>query len=199
MHWTTRGSRKRYSEAGYRRIRRLAGELTHLRGRPGGAGGSGWAGLPDLVADTERVLLLDAETAARPGPVWSSWHIWMRSLTWSPTSRPALRSLPLPALLDYLATAEQAEDGLSPGEVEVAEDRVQILTVHAAKGLEWELVALPNLVSKVFPGAPRGGFWLTNPAELPVALRGDAPDLPDSALPVNGDRKEVSRRGAEAA
>jgi DNA helicase II / ATP-dependent DNA helicase PcrA len=184
------GEPQRYSEAGYRRIRRLAGELTHLRGRPGGAGGSGWAGLPDLVADTERVLLLDAETAARPGPVGRA-HLDAFADVVADFSAGA--EVPtLPALLDYLATAEQAEDGLSPGEVEVAEDRVQILTVHAAKGLEWELVALPNLVGKVFPGAPRGGFWLTNPAELPVALRGDAPDLPDPALPVNGDRKEVT-------
>jgi len=38
----------------------------------------------------------------------------------------------LPALLDYLETAEKAEDGLTPGEIEVAPDRVQVLTVHAA-------------------------------------------------------------------
>jgi DNA helicase-2/ATP-dependent DNA helicase PcrA len=44
----------------------------------------------------------------------------------------------------------------------------------------------------VVPGAPRSGSWLTNPAELPVVLRGDAPDLPDPALPADGDRKEVT-------
>jgi DNA helicase-2/ATP-dependent DNA helicase PcrA len=142
------------------------------------------------VADTERALLLDTETAARPGPVGRA-HLDAFADVVADFSAGA--EVPtLPALLDYLATAEQAEDGLSPGEVEVADDRVQILTVHAAKGLEWELVALPNLVSKVFPGAPRGGSWLTNPAELPVVLRGDAPDLPDPALPVDGDRKEVT-------
>jgi DNA helicase-2/ATP-dependent DNA helicase PcrA len=187
------GEPQRYSEAGYQRIRRLAGELTHLRGRAGGAGASGWAGLPDLVADTERALLLDAETAARPGPVGRA-HLDAFADVVADFSAGA--EVPtLPALLDYLATAEQAEDGLRAGEVEVAQgqpDRVQILTVHAAKGLEWELVAVPHLVHKVFPGAPRSGSWLTNPAELPVPLRGDAPDLPEPGLPVDGDRKEVT-------
>ena len=44
------------------RVRRLAGELRRLRARAS-------VPLTDLVADTERLLLLDAETAARPGPV----------------------------------------------------------------------------------------------------------------------------------
>jgi DNA helicase-2/ATP-dependent DNA helicase PcrA len=187
------GEPERYSEAGYRRLRRLAGELTYLRGRAGGAGASGWAGLPDLVADTERALLLDAEVAARPGPVGRA-HLDAFADVVAEFSAGA--QVPtLPALLDYLATAEQAEDGLRPGEVEVAHGqsgRVQILTVHAAKGLEWQLVAVPHLVKKVFPGAARSGSWLTNPAELPVVLRGDAPDLPVPALPSDGDRKEVT-------
>ena len=187
------GRAERYSEAGYRRIRRLAGELAYLRGRAGGSSTSGWAGLPDLVADAERALLLDAETAARPGPVGRAHLDAFADVV---ADFAAGAEVPtLPALLDYLATAEQAEDGLTPGEVEVAQGqrgRVQILTVHAAKGLEWQVVAVPHLVKKVFPGAPRSGSWLTNPAELPVVLRGDAPDLPDPALPEDGDRKEVT-------
>jgi DNA helicase-2/ATP-dependent DNA helicase PcrA len=43
----------------------------------------------------------------------------------------------------------------------------------------------------VFPGQRRSGTWLTNPAELPVALRGDAPDLPQPDLPPDADRKEL--------
>jgi DNA helicase-2/ATP-dependent DNA helicase PcrA len=183
------GPRENYSAAGHQRIVRLARELDHLRGRAGGAGTSGWAGLSDLVADTERALLLDTETAARPGPVG---RVHLDAFADVVAEFAAGAEVPtLSALLDYLATAEDAEDGLSPGEVEVATDRVQILTVHAAKGLEWELVAVPNLVKDVFPGRRRTGTWLTNPAELPVALRGDAPDLPQPDLPPDANRKEL--------
>ena len=183
------GPKENYSTAGHRRITRLAKELDHLRGRAGGAGASGWAGLSDLVADAERALLLDTETAARPGPVG---RVHLDAFADVVAEFAAGAEVPtLSALLDYLATAEEAEDGLSPGEVEVATDRVQILTVHAAKGLEWELVAVPNLVDRVFPGQRRSGTWLTNPAELPVSLRGDAPDLPQPELPPDANRKEL--------
>ena len=181
------GPPARYSEAGYQRIRQLASELNHLRARAGGGGTSGWAGLPDLVADAERTLLLDAETAARPGPVGRAHLDAFADVV---AEFAAGAEVPtLPALLDYLAAAESAEDGLRPGEVDVASDRVQILTAHAAKGLEWELVVVPHLVRTVFPGANRGGTWLTNPAELPVPLRGDAADLPELQLAPDGDRK----------
>ena len=63
--------------------------------------------------------------------------------------------------------------------------------MHAAKGLEWQVVAVPHLVTGVFPGRKIGGTWLTSPAELPVPLRGDAADLPGLALPDGGDRKQL--------
>jgi len=183
------GPASRYSVAGFQRIRRLASELALLRERAAGAASTGWAGLPDLVADAERTLLLDVETAARPGPVGRA-HLDAFADVVAEFSAGA--EVPtLPALLDYLATAEEREDGLSPGEVQVATDRVQILTVHAAKGLEWQLVAVPHLVARVFPGSSKTGSWLTNVAELPVRLRGDAPDLPPLQLPAEGNRKEV--------
>jgi DNA helicase II / ATP-dependent DNA helicase PcrA len=176
------GPEDAYSAEGFARITRLARELVWLRSRAA-------APLTDLVADAERVLLLDVETAARPGPVGRA-HLDAFADVVADFSAGA-QVATLPALLDYLATAEQAEDGLSPGEVEVTPDRVQVLTVHAAKGLEWEVVAVPHLVSQVFPARKIGGTWLTSPAELPVALRGDAPDLPGLTLPDGGDRKEI--------
>ena len=182
------GPPHRYSPDGYARIRRLGRELAWLRSRVG-------APLPDLVADVERVLLLDVETAARPGPVGrahlDAFHEVVADFA-SNAPDPTL-----PALLDYLATAEEAEDGLEPGEVEVAEGRVQVLTVHAAKGLEWEVVAVPHLVTHVFPPRRQAGSWLTNPAELPVPLRGDATDLPPLTLPEDGDRKQLEEALAE--
>ena len=176
------GPAEGYTPAGHARILRLGRELTWLRARAG-------APLTDLVADAERMLLLDVETVARPGPVGRA-HLDAFADVVAEFSAGA-EVATLPALLDYLHTAEQAEDGLTPGEVDVAQDRVQVLTVHAAKGLEWEVVAVPHLVSQVFPGRKIGGTWLTDPSEVPVALRGDAVDLPGLVLPPDGDRKQL--------
>ncbi len=177
------GEPGRYSPEGFARVRRLAGELRRLRARAS-------VPLTDLVADTERLLLLDAETAARPGPVGRAHLDAFADVVADFTAGAEVSTLP--ALLDYLDTAERAEDGFAPGEVEVAPDRVQVLTVHAAKGLEWEIVAVPHLVAQVFPGRKISGSWLTDPAALPVPLRGDAADLPGfEAPPPGADRKVV--------
>jgi DNA helicase-2/ATP-dependent DNA helicase PcrA len=142
------------------------------------------------VADVERTLLLDVETMARPGPTGRAHLDAFADVVADFAAGADVPSLP--GLLDYLETAEQAEEGLTPGEVEVAPDRVQILTVHAAKGLEWEVVAVPHLVAQVFPGRKMSGSWLKDPAALPVPLRGDADDLPGLHLPPPGaDRKQV--------
>lgn len=171
-----------YSEAGYKRIRRLGNELAMLRRRQDQP-------LPDLVADVERTLLLDIEATARPGRVGRAHLDAFADVVADYAS--ASPSATLPSLLDYLRTAENAEDGLEPGEVEVAEDRVQILTMHAAKGLEWEIVVVPHVVRNVFPGPRKSSSWLKNVTELPADLRGDSQDLPKLNLAGAANRKEV--------
>lgn len=176
------GPAEAYSAEGYRRLRQLAHELTLLRRRVS-------APLPELVADVERTLRLDVETAARPDRIGRA-HLDAFADVVADFAAEAPGAT-LTALLDYLATAEQAEDGLEPGEVEVADDRVQVLTVHAAKGLEWRIVAVPHLVNRVFPAPKLSSCWLRTLAELPADLRGDAPDLPVLALREGADRREV--------
>jgi DNA helicase-2/ATP-dependent DNA helicase PcrA len=176
------GRPENYSEAGYKRIRRLGNELTMLRRRQDQP-------LPDLVADVERTLLLDIEATARPGRVGRAHLDAFADVVADYAS--ASPSATLPSLLDYLRTAENAEDGLEPGEVEVAEDRVQILTMHSAKGLEWEIVAVPHVVRNVFPGPRKSSSWLKNVTELPADLRGDSQDLPRLNLAGASNRKEV--------
>ncbi len=171
-----------YSELGYRRVRALGHELTMLRRRLDQP-------LPELVADVERTMLLDIEATARRGGAGRA-HLDAFADVVSDYAQ-AAPAASLAALLDYLATAESAEDGLEPGEIQVAEDRVQIVTVHSAKGLEWEIVAVPHVVREVFPSGRRGGSWLRTVTELPADLRGDAVDLPKLNLAGAANRKEV--------
>jgi DNA helicase-2/ATP-dependent DNA helicase PcrA len=178
------GEAAAYSAEGYRRIRTLGAELRALRRRLDQP-------LPELVAEVERAMLLDVEAKARPGGAGRA-HLNKFADVVSDYARTS-PSASLPALLDYLAAAEAAEDGLEPGEVEVAEDRVQILTVHAAKGLEWEIVAVPHLVGDVFPSRKRTSCWLRAVTELPAALRGDSADLPVLSLDRAANRKEVEQ------
>jgi DNA helicase-2/ATP-dependent DNA helicase PcrA len=176
------GEAEHYSAAGYKRIRRLGHELSMLRRRQDQP-------LPDLVADVERTLLLDIEATARPGRVGRAHLDAFADVVADYAS--ASPSATLPSLLDYLRTAENAEDGLEPGEVEVADDRVQILTMHAAKGLEWEIVVVPHVVRNVFPGQKKSSSWLKNITELPADLRGDSQDLPKLNLDGAENRKDV--------
>ncbi|WP_314171964.1 ATP-dependent DNA helicase [Streptomyces winkii] len=82
------------------------------------------------------------------------------------------------AFLGFLRTAAQHEKGLDsslPG----GENAVKVLTAHKAKGLEWDVVAVPGLVAKQFPSEQPRESWLSRPKVLPHALRGDAATLPD--------------------
>ncbi|VVJ24682.1 ATP-dependent DNA helicase SCO5184 [Amycolatopsis camponoti] len=176
------GSPERYSEEGYKRIRRVGWELSALRRRLDQS-------LPELVADVERTMLLDVESLARPGSAGRA-HLdaFAEVVTDYAETAPTATLL---SFVDYLNTAAHAEDGLTPGEVEVVPDRVQVLTVHSAKGLEWEVVAVPHLVQDVFPGRRRSSSWLRTATSLPAALRGDSQDLPELRIADGYDRKEV--------
>ncbi|WP_016907546.1 ATP-dependent DNA helicase, partial [Streptomyces xiaopingdaonensis] len=81
------------------------------------------------------------------------------------------------AFLGFLRAAEQYEKGLDsslPG----GEDTVKVLTAHKAKGLEWDVVAVPGLVAKRFPSEQPRESWLARAQVLPHPLRGDAATLP---------------------
>ena len=91
----------------------------------------------------------------------------------------------LGAFLAYLSAAQQEEFGLETGRVGES-DTVKLLTVHAAKGLQWPAVFVPGLAagerSQVFPAKARVPTrWTHNPRLIPFPLRGDVADLP--ALP----------------
>lgn len=176
------GDPAQYSEAGHRRITALAAELARLRPRLDQP-------LPELVADLERTMLLDVESLARPGGAGRA-HLDAFAGVVADFAETAPDAT-LISFVDYLSTAAHAEDGLTPGEVEVLPDRVQVLTVHSAKGLEWEVVAVPHLVQEVFPTRRRSSSWLRTVTSLPADLRGDAADLPTLRVSAGMDRKEI--------
>ncbi len=83
----------------------------------------------------------------------------------------------LPGLLAYLAAEEEYAQGLSLA-IPTEADSVKLLTVHRAKGLEWDVVFMPGVAKKVFPSTQGRSRWPTAMAELPSPLRGDAASLP---------------------
>jgi DNA helicase-2/ATP-dependent DNA helicase PcrA len=181
------GPPQRYSAEGYVRLAALADELSRLRRRS-------TAPLPELVADVERTIGVDLEVAARPDRVRVGRAHLDRFLDAAADFANEADEATLSAFLAYLTAAEEEENGLEAGEVVVESERVQVLTVHGAKGLEWDVVAVPGLVDGVFPAEPRSVNWTRARQELPTPLRGDRADLPAVRLAGAPDRKEVRDR-----
>ena len=185
-----------YSAAGYRRIVALAGELSVLRGHLSHP-------LPDLVGEVRRLLGVDCEVRAAM-PAASGWSgaeqlDAFADVVSGYAERAATATTPasVGGLLAYLDAATVVENGLSPAQIVVAQNRVQVLTVHSAKGLEWQLVAVPHLSAGVFPSTAQARTWLTDAADLPPLLRGDRASAGVHGVPVLNtsdviDRKQLS-------
>jgi len=180
------------SEPGRRRLTRLADVLRHLRTRAALA-------LPDLVLEVERALLLDVEVASRPGrrPASARAHldafVDVAAAFAESGDRPTLGGF-----LGWLSAAESEERGLDVGVTEQRDDAVQVLTVHAAKGLEWDVVAVTGLVEGTFPTGHAGkapsasNGWLTALGAVPFPIRGDAGGLPQWRVQAAASQAELA-------
>ncbi|WP_078292263.1 ATP-dependent DNA helicase [Mycobacterium sp. D16R24] len=168
------GAPEQYSPEGWNRLTALRRELSALRARLG-------MPLTDLISEVQRVLALDVELFAgrRTGGLEQ-----LRAFTdvAAGFAEAADQSDPvgvIAAFLQYLDAAWEVEKGFTPVEVATSPGRVQILTVHSAKGLEWDVVAVPHLSAGVFPSGVAAPTWLTSATELPPLVRGDRATLGD--------------------
>ncbi|MEV4658399.1 UvrD-helicase domain-containing protein [Micromonospora sp. NPDC049301] len=186
------GPAQAYSAEGFARLRAYGMELALLRYRLDQA-------LPDLIADIERTIGLDVEVAVRAGRDGAGDAGLARGHLDALGDVAARFSGETPGatlsgFLSYLAAAEDEERGLAPGEVEVVEGAVQVVTAHAAKGLEWDVVAVAGLSRGLWPGPVRNSdHWLGGLGVLPFPLRGDADGLPELALDEAADQRAVAR------
>ncbi|MDQ4143440.1 MAG: ATP-dependent helicase, partial [Actinomycetota bacterium] len=110
----------------------------------------------------------------------------------------------LRSFIAYLDAAEDAEETLEATQP-ADQDSVKLMTVHQAKGLEFECVFVPSVAAKdgrngkvwsIFPNttAPNP---LTSYSELPYEVREDAEDLPRFEGNLNKFREAVKDRVIE--
>ncbi len=190
------------SEDAHRRLAALARLLRDLRGLT-------YLSLPELVVQAERALGLDVEaaTALALAGAGVGGAVSDRGREHLDAFRDVAASFAqssdtatLGAFLAWLGVAGERERGLDMPVHEPDPDAVQVITAHAAKGLEWDAVAVAGLADGAFPTWDRGSRsgesssgWLSDLGELPYHLRGDADDLPSFAWQHASDTKDLVR------
>ncbi|WNM23918.1 ATP-dependent DNA helicase [Demequina capsici] len=134
--------------------------------------------LTELIAFTERVWGLDieADVASPDGRIRRNVDAFLDAAR---SFAQGAEHATLGAFLHWLEAARSEERGLDAPVKDPEPGAVQILTVHAAKGLEWDVVAVPGAVQDSFPSISRSkGAWLSGDPEVPWELRMDARSLP---------------------
>jgi DNA helicase-2/ATP-dependent DNA helicase PcrA len=185
--WVGQGG-SRISGTALTRLQALRGVIRGLRSMTG-------MPLADLAGEAERALGLDIEVLSRTEhtPTTARAHLDAFAEVAASFSGSADRPT-LGGFLSWLDAAQAQERGLDKGNSEASTDAVQVLTVHAAKGLEWDVVAVPGLVEGGFPARSSsatsfsdGGWRMSQPSDkgwigglsgVPYDLRGDRDGLP---------------------
>ncbi|MGH3351945.1 MAG: UvrD-helicase domain-containing protein [Nocardioides sp.] len=153
--------------------------------------------LLDLVRRIIDVTGIDVELAASVSPAASARRDNLDLFVQAVAEFEGLDGqVTLAALLAYLEAEDEYGQGLDVATPSEA-DSVKLLTVHRAKGLEWDVVFLVGVTHKKFPTGQTRSSWLTVPSVMPAALRGDRDDLPqllghdaDSIDALLAERKE---------
>lgn len=189
---------EKLSEAGQQRIAALGRKFALLRQHSG-------APIIEQVQYARKVMGFDLEAASDPTAedvtavldVFADTALEYESSAVRPT---------MEAFLAWLDAAENKERGLVLPSVKPDDQAVQVMTIHASKGLEWDAVAIIDVAAGRFPSggggsrrskgeffrppnpAPQSG-WIHDSGALPYPLRADSAHLP------NPDIWDMSRTG----
>ena len=159
-----------FSDQGLPRLKDAAVTLRNFRRKTG-------MPLAEFVRVVEQELWLDIEVAANPRRKNPMAHLNAFAAVVSnyagSNNRPNLG-----AFLEWLEFADERERFEVPN-ANPEKGVVQVLTIHAAKGLEWDNVCVANLVEGDFPGDGKGGTGWLGLGRLPYPLRGDRDSLPE--------------------
>jgi DNA helicase-2/ATP-dependent DNA helicase PcrA len=183
--------KKLFSQIGLERLTTFAADLRRLRARASGP-------ITDLIVEIERYLNLESEVMLRDGGTHGRRHL---DRFMDEAAKFARSGGSLSSFLQWLDIASEEEGGLKAGTPEIDASVVQILTIHMAKGAEWDVVAVPGLAKGTFPGANKSDpdNWLTNERHIPFDLRGDGALLPSfswNAATTNAEAKAAIEKFA---
>jgi DNA helicase-2/ATP-dependent DNA helicase PcrA len=160
-----------YSAEARDRFALLAVELRRLRGAIGEP-------ILDLVRRIIDTTGIDVELASSVSPAAAARRENLDLFVQAVAEFQAVDGqVTLAALLAWLEAEDEFGQGLDVATPSEA-DSVKLLTVHRAKGLEWDAVFLVGVTERKFPTNQSRSSWLTVPSVMPNALRGDARDLP---------------------
>ncbi|SDR88836.1 ATP-dependent DNA helicase [Microlunatus soli] len=175
-----------FGEETRRRFAQLAAELGYLRRHADEP-------LLDLCRRVIAVLGLDVELLATPDFGRTQRRDQLGAFTDAVADYADVDGqASLSGLLSYLRAESEYGTGLEQA-VPTDRESVKLLTMHKAKGLEWDVVFLPALMKGTFPSDRVSDNWVISAGVLPADLRGDAgsiPQLSEAAGPAIADYKQ---------
>lgn len=174
------------SEEGHRRLVHLARLLERARN-------SRHLAIPEAISAAIDLLDLRAHAKARRtggAPVTAALASFIGLGADYAKSIPGSRLESFVEWVDMVEAHERLGEDESGGdvpvfgewEIEPESGVVQLLTVHAAKGLEWDLVGIPDMKVDGFDEKTSEKLWQESRDGLPYALRQDREHLPDLSI-----------------